>query len=283
MTTTALPHVRGFTDAPKGEVCPPVQTNVGLSVAMQRIAARFDYIKARVDAGEGFKPVVRSLGFNNTTAKKYAELYHAEWRAAVATRSHLIGGRTRVYSTKDEHNRWAHCIEATSLSSWCELLEKVYRYRNGRAKSLRHSRKLRKLTAFRTLKEKKARTAERFVARYQTDEAFRKKNRKKVLAYKKNHPERNRHWGHVRRAKIKSLPQDTAGAIEQHLKLCVHRCYWCGMKLPSKGWHMDHVIPIAKGGSHTAGNIVKACAMCNSTKTDKHPNDYVKHGQMVLL
>ena len=31
-------------------------------------------------------------------------------------------------------------------------------------------------------------------------------------------------------------------------------------------WHMDHVIPISKGGPDTADNVVAACASCNTSK-----------------
>lgn len=30
----------------------------------------------------------------------------------------------------------------------------------------------------------------------------------------------------------------------------------------------DHVIPLSKGGHHTASNVVPACGPCNSVKSD---------------
>lgn len=44
------------------------------------------------------------------------------------------------------------------------------------------------------------------------------------------------------------------------------RCAYCGT-LPDR-ITMDHVIPISKGGNHTASNIVPACGPCNSAKGD---------------
>lgn len=46
-------------------------------------------------------------------------------------------------------------------------------------------------------------------------------------------------------------------------------CFWCGKKLDN--YHVDHVIPISKGGRHSIGNIVISCPSCNSIKNNKFP------------
>jgi 5-methylcytosine-specific restriction endonuclease McrA len=58
-------------------------------------------------------------------------------------------------------------------------------------------------------------------------------------------------------------------------------CYWCGIKLKSD-FHLDHVVPLSKGGSHTAYNLVAACSACNLSKGAKMPNDFLKTGQLEL-
>ena len=35
---------------------------------------------------------------------------------------------------------------------------------------------------------------------------------------------------------------------------------------PGKGWDIDHVIPLARGGQHTIDNVKVACAHCNTSK-----------------
>lgn len=42
-------------------------------------------------------------------------------------------------------------------------------------------------------------------------------------------------------------------------------CFYCG----ATAKHLDHVVPISRGGSHSIGNLVPACASCNLLKSDK--------------
>jgi 5-methylcytosine-specific restriction endonuclease McrA len=44
------------------------------------------------------------------------------------------------------------------------------------------------------------------------------------------------------------------------------RCAYCNARAHL---HMDHVIPLARGGCHMAHNIVGACKPCNSRKHDR--------------
>jgi 5-methylcytosine-specific restriction endonuclease McrA len=47
-------------------------------------------------------------------------------------------------------------------------------------------------------------------------------------------------------------------------------CHICGGDIPSLAdLHFDHVIPLAKGGPHSAENIRPAHALCNLRKSDK--------------
>lgn len=49
-------------------------------------------------------------------------------------------------------------------------------------------------------------------------------------------------------------------------KLYSSPCYYCGAV---KAGHADHVVPLAKGGRHSVGNLVPACAPCNMSKGSK--------------
>jgi 5-methylcytosine-specific restriction endonuclease McrA len=46
-----------------------------------------------------------------------------------------------------------------------------------------------------------------------------------------------------------------------------HHCAYCGGN--KGGIHMDHVIPISRGGRHAIGNVLPACQTCNLSKGAK--------------
>lgn len=48
-------------------------------------------------------------------------------------------------------------------------------------------------------------------------------------------------------------------------------CHYCERKFSPKDLTMDHVVPIARGGTSTPGNIVPACADCNRDKKLRTP------------
>lgn len=45
-----------------------------------------------------------------------------------------------------------------------------------------------------------------------------------------------------------------------------YRCVYCGEAFPPEALSVDHVQPRARGGDHSAGNLVTACGACNTRK-----------------
>lgn len=43
-------------------------------------------------------------------------------------------------------------------------------------------------------------------------------------------------------------------------------CHHCGGKFPKNQLTMDHLIPLARGGKTTKGNVVVACRPCNAAR-----------------
>ena len=48
-------------------------------------------------------------------------------------------------------------------------------------------------------------------------------------------------------------------------------CHYCGRKFAARELTMDHIVPIARGGTSTQGNIVPACRDCNREKKLETP------------
>lgn len=92
-----------------------------------------------------------------------------------------------------------------------------------------------------------------------------------MSTWRKQHPEQGRSDAARRRARRKAAPLNdfTAAqwkAMKEHYG---HRCVYCGRKM--KHLTQDHIISLAKGGSHTLSNIIPACRSCNSRKGTKNP------------
>lgn len=48
-------------------------------------------------------------------------------------------------------------------------------------------------------------------------------------------------------------------------------CHYCQKKFKPAELTMDHVVPVARGGTSTRGNVVPACRACNATKKLETP------------
>lgn len=51
-----------------------------------------------------------------------------------------------------------------------------------------------------------------------------------------------------------------------------HTCRYCGASAPDVKLTVDHVVPVALGGSDDASNLVAACADCNAGKSSSSPD-----------
>lgn len=47
-------------------------------------------------------------------------------------------------------------------------------------------------------------------------------------------------------------------------------CYLCGQHLSVNTAHLEHIIPISRGGTHTTANVAAACRSCNSRKSNNY-------------
>lgn len=73
-----------------------------------------------------------------------------------------------------------------------------------------------------------------------------------------------------RTRKAKAPGKHTKVHIRRQLQLQNRHCFWCSAKIVGT-YHVDHIIPLSRGGSNWPANICITCAHCNSSKSDKMP------------
>jgi 5-methylcytosine-specific restriction endonuclease McrA len=52
-------------------------------------------------------------------------------------------------------------------------------------------------------------------------------------------------------------------------------CAYCKKETRLGDRHVDHVVPLVKGGAHSAENLCVACSACNLRKNDKTANEFI--------
>lgn len=104
--------------------------------------------------------------------------------------------------------------------------------------------------------------------------ANREKANKKERAYKTRNPERVRTWAHTRRSKTAS-GNLTNHRISSLKKLQNNICPCCKADIEHE-YEIDHIQPLALGGTNTDDNIQLLCKSCNRKKGAKHPITFMQ-------
>lgn len=78
---------------------------------------------------------------------------------------------------------------------------------------------------------------------------------------------------HVAREREKARSLRKSAWWQQQLQAGV--CHYCGKKVGAAALTLDHVVPVARGGTSTKGNVVPACAACNQTKKYLTPAEQI--------
>lgn len=144
-------------------------------------------------------------------------------------------------------------------------------------------------------REKKREEAKQYAA------AYRSKNREKAIAYGAAWREKNREkaratsaaWVAANHPQVRIQRQNyrakkkanggklSHGLAERLYKLQRGKCACCGLPL-GDDYHLDHIMPIALGGTNTDDNIQLLRQQCNNQKHAKHPVDFMQSRGFLL-
>lgn len=134
----------------------------------------------------------------------------------------------------------------------------------------------------RTLAWRAANPEKRSSARVAYRAANIERERSNQAAYRVANPDRHRVHNHNRRARILANGGKlSAGIVQRLLKLQRGKCACCGLPL-GNNYHLDHIMPLALGGSNCDQNMQILHQRCNTQKQAKHPIDFMQERGFLL-
>lgn len=115
---------------------------------------------------------------------------------------------------------------------------------------------------------------------------YRADNKEKIAQagriYRENNKDAIRSLKANRRAKKREAGGSLSnGIVDRLMALQRGRCACCGKRL-GDSFHLDHIMPLALGGSNTDANIQLLTARCNMQKRAKHPVDFMQQRGFLL-
>ncbi len=83
----------------------------------------------------------------------------------------------------------------------------------------------------------------------------------------------NRDEAHIRRERAKARELRKTPYFQNLLRRGV--CHYCGGHFPLEELTLDHIVPVARGGRSTRGNLVVSCRRCNQEKRYLTPAEQI--------
>jgi 5-methylcytosine-specific restriction endonuclease McrA len=115
---------------------------------------------------------------------------------------------------------------------------------------------------------------------YHRQEKFRLKRRAAVSRYREKHKDRWRFLHRCQQMKRRAWKAAADTGAVTHQFLCqlylVSTCHYCNKPIPPERRTADHIIPLSKGGLHHPDNMVMSCGSCNSSKSNRSVEEFIK-------
>lgn len=115
----------------------------------------------------------------------------------------------------------------------------------------------------------------------ETGRAWRLNNPERVREYRSRNYHKYREARIANSSKARAKRMAAEGDWNSHdvyliIKSQSGKCYYCDNKVGHGGvpWHVDHFIPLSRGGTNYPENLVVACASCNLRKHNKMPWEF---------
>jgi 5-methylcytosine-specific restriction endonuclease McrA len=132
---------------------------------------------------------------------------------------------------------------------------------------------------YRERQRKNARKPKRAAKKKQKAAAYRDANREVLREKRREYHRSNPQKAKAKKAKRRAMEKGakgktTASQISFLQKTLNYRCVYCNEPLGTD-WHLDHLVPLSKGGTNYPNNLVPSCAKCNLQKGRKSLKNFV--------
>lgn len=100
--------------------------------------------------------------------------------------------------------------------------------------------------------------------------AHRESSLARMREYCRNNPDKYRNYATRRRLRMVAIPDSVDVSKRDWERLVARyggRCAYCGDR--PELLHMEHVVPLSRGGRNGIGNVLPACPPCNMSKGAK--------------
>jgi 5-methylcytosine-specific restriction endonuclease McrA len=115
---------------------------------------------------------------------------------------------------------------------------------------------------------------------------WRSRNREReialVKAWKAANPEKVKTiWRNNKAKRRGAVGSHTASDVRKIRSAQHNKCAYCKSPL-GRGGHLDHIVPIARGGSNWPSNLQWLCQPCNQSKTARDPIEFAQSLGLIL-
>jgi|ERR1035437_3573496 5-methylcytosine-specific restriction endonuclease McrA len=102
----------------------------------------------------------------------------------------------------------------------------------------------------------------------------------KTKAYRKENMDSILLSNRQREKRISKFPKIQQSEVNQLLINNDHKCFYCKVGVKRGiNLHLDHKMPLSRGGAHTIDNLVPSCATCNLRKGTKTPEEFLNRNK----
>lgn len=101
--------------------------------------------------------------------------------------------------------------------------------------------------------------------------------------WRAENPEKHLASVHARRARtLNAEGAHTAKDVRRIREAQRNKCATCCADLDKTGCHVDHIVPLSKGGSNWPSNLQMLCPPCNLRKSAKDPQEWAQENGKLL-